>query len=701
MIMKNIILGHPLKKSNNFKILEIMRKFSILLFVACCTAVFSCNKNNVPEPEVNTGTEEKLMRIVAHTAKPESTKVELQEDYSLVWSEGDEILVRDWIQGATGVYHLVEGAGTTSGVFEGPWLPELNKNKVYYPASYGVRDEYPTNVKDWPTRQFFDGRKLSGAPMYVADHFVHPDVKEIYFQNEGGILSFNLKGTEKVGSITLKTESPKFDMFLDCGEGVQLTPEGIKFFLGVPPGTYTSARINVQTPKGNFSEFSAGELIVKKNVVSEAELTPVFNKFHVASMESFVSGVPELKTEDIPAFDWLDVDAVAINGVKYKVLPVASDSLYAGFSKVDDKAKPTAPYQVFWPNTIAGEGDGRYRMPSTFIYHPGRIESPMIATGSSTGFDFKNLCGALRLSITGNTLISKINVSTVAPSERLSGYCTIDDDLNIKFIKSESTKSVGMSFDRYYSDNEAPESISDGLYSLPYIDATDFYISLPPGVYSEGLIVKVYRGDGEFVQEVISGPLTIERNKVYSFAMDVPSKHTKFVTAMYKGQELTVRCTQLWSGGPYWAEYNIGMDVSRDYYGDTFSWGGQHEGDRTDYYHEPKNLGNTNNTAYYLWGENWRMPTKDEMHALAHKNRSGKCINYYSRTRPCLVVVGDGDYSYDKVFFTHQYPLDHYWTSTVAVEYPRNDAYYGSAFNNMIPDDESKWECRSVRPVLR
>ena len=87
-----------------------------------------------------------------------------------------------------------------------------------------------------------------------------------------------------------------------------------------------------------------------------------------------------------------------------------------------------------------------------------------------------------------------------------------------------------------------------------------------------------------------------------------------------------VKWVQLWEGGPKFAEYNVGVtDYKATSYGGYYTWGGTYKNEpdkkfiddfnRTD---DSKNLSGTDDTVTNLWGENWRMPTKEEFEALVN-----------------------------------------------------------------------------------
>ena len=141
------------------------------------------------------------------------------------------------------------------------------------------------------------------------------------------------------------------------------------------------------------------------------------------------------------------------------------------------------------------------------------------------------------------------------------------------------------------------------------------------------------------------------------------------VTATVEVPKGTPKKVQLWAGGPYWADRNIGADAPWDY--GLYFWWGDTTGHRTGYNFSPDNsaiytygksvselqsagwvtssgvLAPSHDAAHVKWGGAWRMPTDAEFSALINNcdwtwtTQSG--VNGY-------VVRGRGAYASNSIF---------------------------------------------------
>ena len=65
---------------------------------------------------------------------------------------------------------------------------------------------------------------------------------------------------------------------LDCGEGVSLTAEGMKFYMAVPANTYNNLTINVLTIDGKYFEKKAKSADVTRNTIYNLTFVPSFQE---------------------------------------------------------------------------------------------------------------------------------------------------------------------------------------------------------------------------------------------------------------------------------------------------------------------------------------------------------------------------------------------------------------------------------------
>ena len=108
----------------------------------------------------------------------------------------------------------------------------------------------------------------------------------------------------------------------------------------------------------------------------------------------------------------------------------------------------------------------------------------------------------------------------------------------------------------------------------------------------------------------------------------------------------TVKWIQLWENGPKFAEFNVGAKSVSDY-GGHYCWGSDINEDKNLSCWQGDNISG-HDTATRLWGENWRMPSKDELDALISNCTCTWTNGYYGGKG--LLFTGKGDYSSNILF---------------------------------------------------
>ncbi len=138
-----------------------------------------------------------------------------------------------------------------------------------------------------------------------------------------------------------------------------------------------------------------------------------------------------------------------------------------------------------------------------------------------------------------------------------------------------------------------------------------------------------------------------------------------------------VKWVQLWADGPKFAEYNVGViDGKVVSYGGYYCWGKSIDRDGgAAFVYGPVTLTGNDDTATKLWGDNWRMPTKDDFDKLLTNCDVTWTNDYNGSGIKGRIFTGKGDYSSNSVFFPAagssgysdvygQGAYGEYWTST-------------------------------------
>lgn len=177
------------------------------------------------------------------------------------------------------------------------------------------------------------------------------------------------------------------------------------------------------------------------------------------------------------------------------------------------------------------------------------------------------------------------------------------------------------------------------------------------------------------------------------------------------GNEYEVKWLQMWEDGPKFAEHNIrsSSPASHGFYG---AWGGTTN--PYSYASGANDLSGENDNATYLWGDNWRLPTKGEFEGLMAHCDLVLDRNYEGSGVRVLKFTGRGDYAenvlilpcsgYDPTLGTsgEQYvnQMAYYLTSTAnGTEASYFFSYWDADDNGVVSGTR---RCMaSVRPVLK
>lgn len=125
---------------------------------------------------------------------------------------------------------------------------------------------------------------------------------------------------------------------------------------------------------------------------------------------------------------------------------------------------------------------------------------PMYAESDNTVFQFKNLGGILKMSLTGTDYISSIYIKSNSGVKMSGGSRIIMND-NGGFT-TEMVDSLSSDFVRYVLNAKLSET-----------EATDCYIVLPPQTYTGGITIQINSALGQMTK-TISSDFTLERSQI-------------------------------------------------------------------------------------------------------------------------------------------------------------------------------------------
>lgn len=256
-------------------------------------------------------------------------------------------------------------------------------------------------------------------------------------------------------------------------------------------------------------------------------------------------------------------------------------------------------------------------------------------------------------------------------------------------IKSNGTESLAGTMTVDYNGGAPTTTVTKGAKTVILsgnIKANNtYYIAVRPGTLASGFTITFVAADYEYKKST-SNEVTFVRNDVTNLGSFATSNLTRAemtgtATAIIGGVETNVKWSQLWAGGPKFAEYNVGATSATEY-GGYYAWGGS-ENKSTTYKSGSAALTGTDDTATNLWGSNWRMPTQAEFQALLNNenctctwtNQDGVngllCTGYDAYSSNSVFLPAAGNYFDGRVSGQNNY--GYYWSSTAIEGY---EAYY-------------------------
>lgn len=299
-----------------------MKRFLLLLSMAM-PLFFSCERAN---DSGNFATETKS-RLTAFTETPSRTT--LGSDYSVLWSQNDQIAVlgtmNDESDGDIALYTLVEGAGSSTGVFEGELPATFDLYSAFYPLNMydgaTMSGQFllllPSENAIFTERGFVDGAN----PMYG----VGTKDSGLKLQNLCGIVEFQIKGKGTISSVVIEAENqPLSGYFLVQGgepilygvngyeqysviaatvsPAIELSESTARSLYAIlPPATYSNLTISTTDTDGNVTTRTASNSIV----VTRSYITRVSEFTHTADNGGGGGGSSNVEDpQEKPNIDW-------------------------------------------------------------------------------------------------------------------------------------------------------------------------------------------------------------------------------------------------------------------------------------------------------------------------------------------------------------------------------------------------------------
>ena len=261
-----------------------------------------------------------------------------------------------------------------------------------------------------------------------------------------------------------------------------------------------------------------------------------------------------------------------------------------------------------------------------------------------------------------------IGTSTDASTLQFKNVCayvkvTPQFDCTRIVLKSNGTESLAGTMTVDYNGGAPTTTVTKGAKTVKLtgdIKANNtYYIAVRPGTLASGFTITFVAADYEYKKST-SNEVSFTRSHVTNLGSFATSnltiaEMTGTATAIIDGDETNVKWSQLWAGGPKFAEYNVGASSAT-------------ETGNTMLFAEATKTG-----ADYVWGANWRTPSKDEMDELVKASSSSgsdKVTCEYTQVNDVwgFKFTGKGGYSESSVFLPSggdgSWADAHYWSST-------------------------------------
>lgn len=148
------------------------------------------------------------------------------------------------------------------------------------------------------------------------------------------------------------------------------------------------------------------------------------------------------------------------------------------------------PYELGKDGALEGDVLS-LELPAVQTYVPGSFAQgafPMLAISKTTDFSFLNLCSVLKLSLTGESVVSSIVFTAADLAMSVSGKATVRTDYT---TAPELVMAQGGS---------PTVTLECGSVQLDPVTPTDFFIVLPAGTYNGGFTVQVITFTGDIIK---------------------------------------------------------------------------------------------------------------------------------------------------------------------------------------------------------
>lgn len=391
---------------------------------------------------------------------------------------------------------------------------------------------------------------------------------------------------------------------------------------------------------------------------------------------------------------WEEGDQISINGNTYNAQSAGLTTTFKAAAEGQEATGDT--YNAYFPASLYNSGTLELPANVSETWPEGKFNMPMYATSTTTDLEFKNLCGVLKITVT-NEQINAVKSIKVSANKAVSGAFTVYNHAADLEYADLATSTLTVTY------TEAVETTEEGVV---------FYVAVPAQTYQKLKIELDANGDG-FTKSMTTtsiGHINVERSKIYAINFEdnaITGTAKRIGDPSEDSDKIDVNWVQLWEHGPKFAVYNVGVtDGKEESYGGYYTWGGTVDQDGEYYYHGDDELNDDTDTATALWGDNWRMPMKEEFDQLIENCEVEEVT--LNGVKGCR-FTGRDRYESNSVFFpaagfnqdgsvVHSDEYPYYWSST---HDGPSTAYHLQYLFDPEVESDLRFNAKSVRAVLK
>lgn len=334
-----------------------------------------------------------------------ATRTTLDGEHNVVWSEGDQIAVFGITDASNAIgyqFDLVEGAGTTNGVFSGSVESGYAGYYAIYPYScyknVYVSGKYQINLS--PNAVFTESNFVDGANPMIAYGTENDGFK---FHNLCGIVEFRITGAGTITNIEIASgdRKPLAGLFIADPETYELTPtntasgnvenyqciyaslaEPIELsqtprsvYAILPPGTYENLQVRTEDSEGRIVVRTATKPVevTRSHIVPVSEFShgsetgwPSMQIYYVEERSNFCQSRIQFKVNSGNGFYYRELayeeyESLAASGKSDYEILVASASKHgstAAYDTFNTYNSPSSKYVILGlAYTTIGEED--------------------------------------------------------------------------------------------------------------------------------------------------------------------------------------------------------------------------------------------------------------------------------------------------------------------------------------------------------